>query len=136
MEDQLPCMKGKRLLIVEDNQLNMEIFKEIIGQTEIEMEEAYDGVEALEKISASPDGYYDMILSDIRMIYMNGYRMARSIRKLDRKDVKKMPIIGMTADREICKVEDAIESGMNDQIYKPFSAKEISLFFTRYLKSD
>lgn len=133
MDEEIPVYNGKRLLIVEDNRLNMEIFKEIIGFTGIEIDEAFDGVEAIEKVAESPEGYYDLILSDIRMIYMNGYLMTNSIRKMNRADVKSLPIIGMTADREECSPKDAREAGMDEQIYKPFGMEEILPLFKRYL---
>lgn len=133
MDERVPDYNGKRLLIVEDNYLNMEIFKEIIGFTGIEIDEAFDGVEALEKVAESPEGYYNLILSDIRMIYMNGYLMTNSIRRMNRTDVKTLPIIGMTADRDECRPEEAWAAGMNEQIYKPFGMEEIVPLFDRYL---
>lgn len=133
MGERIPNFNGKRLLIVEDNQLNMEIFKEIIGFTGIEIDEAFDGIEAIEKVAESPEGYYNLILSDIRMLYMNGYLMTNSIRRMNRTDVKTIPIIGMTADREECRPEEAIEAGMNEQIYKPFGVEEIIPIFNRYI---
>lgn len=134
MGERVPNYDGKRLLIVEDNHLNMEIFKEIIGFTGIEIDEAFDGVEAVEKVAESPEGYYNLILSDIRMFYMNGYLMTNSIRRMNRADVKTIPIIGMTADREEYGPEDARLAGMNDQIYKPFGVEEIVPIFDRYLQ--
>lgn len=133
MGEVVPDYRGKRILLVEDNRLNMEIFEEILSQTGVKMEEAFDGTEAVEKVAESEEGYYDLILSDIRMIYMNGYLMTKSIRGMNRKDVQKLPIIGMTADVEVCSVEAAIQAGMNDQIYKPFGIEEISDKLSKYL---
>lgn len=134
MEKKVPDYRGKRILIVEDNHLNMEIFEEILGQTGLKMEEAYDGAEAIEKVAGSEEGYYDLILTDIWMLQMNGYVMTETIRAMKREDVKVVPIIGMTADVEACSVEMARNVGMNDQIYKPFSVDEIAVLFDRYLE--
>lgn len=133
MLKEIPNYEGKRILIVEDNELNMEIFQEFLEMTNVSIENAYDGVEAVEKVAESEENYYDLILSDIRMIYMNGYTMTKSIRNMNRVDVKQMPIIGMTADAEWLTRKDAIEAGMNDQIYKPFAVEDLLDMLNHYL---
>ena len=133
MLKEIPNYEGKRILIVEDNELNMEIFQEFLEMTHVSIENAYDGVEAVEKVAESEENYYDLILSDIRMIYMNGYTMTKSIRNMNRVDVKQMPIIGMTADAEWLTRKDAIEAGMNDQIYKPFAVEDLLDMLNHYL---
>ena len=88
----------KRILLVEDNEINREIARELIGETGAMIEEACDGEEAVKMVSDSGEGYYDMILMDIQMPRMDGYEATKKIRGMDREDVKKISIIAMTAN--------------------------------------
>ncbi|MDO5350622.1 MAG: response regulator, partial [Lachnospiraceae bacterium] len=91
-------LSGKRVLLVEDNELNREIAEEIIGQTGVLVESAENGKEALERFEAMGENYYDMIFMDIQMPLMNGYEATAAIRKLPRRDASRIPIIAMTAN--------------------------------------
>lgn len=110
---------GKRVLVVEDNALNMEIARTLLETFGIEVEEAYNGKEAVEDVSAAPSGYYDLILMDIMMPEMDGLEATRTIRQLDREDAKTLPIIAMSANAFDEDVRRSIASGMNGHLSKP-----------------
>nr|WP_306813877.1 response regulator [Anaerofustis stercorihominis] len=116
---------GKKILIAEDNDLNLEIASELMTMNGAEVEKAKDGKEALDMFKASGEGYYDLILMDIQMPVMNGYDATREIRKLDRKDAKSVSIVAMSANVFESDVKKSIESGMNDHIGKPINMDEI-----------
>ncbi len=110
---------GYRVLLVDDNELNCEIASEILGMTNMEVETAENGREAVEKFSSSAPGYYDMIFMDVQMPVMNGYEATRAIRALPHADAKKISIVAMTANAFAEDVRSAEESGMNGHIAKP-----------------
>ena len=112
-------LRGKRILLAEDNDLNAEIAIELIGETGAEIERAADGIETLEMVEKQPDGYYDLILMDIQMPGMNGYEATRAIRSLDREYAKRIPIVAMTANAFADDVRESLSAGMNDHIAKP-----------------
>lgn len=116
---------GRRILIAEDNDLNLEIASELMTMNGAEVEKAKDGKEALDMFKTSGEGYYDLILMDIQMPVMNGYDATREIRKLDRKDAKSVSIVAMSANVFDSDVKKSIESGMNDHIGKPINMDEI-----------
>ncbi|MDE5872636.1 MAG: response regulator [Lachnospiraceae bacterium] len=105
--------KGKRALLVEDNELNAEIAKEIIGMTGIEIERVSNGELAVEKFKQVENGYYDIIFMDVQMPVMNGYEATRAIRAMSGDYAKKVPIIAMTANAFAEDVRAAKEAGMN-----------------------
>jgi CheY-like chemotaxis protein len=127
--------EGKRVLLTEDNELNLEVAKELLGIVGLTVEVALDGKEAVEKVSAMPAGYYDLIFMDIQMPVMNGYEAARQIRGLDRQDLKEIPIIAMTADAFASDVRKAEEAGMNGHIAKPIDIAKLEQTMKRYIKS-
>ena len=116
---------GKRILLVEDNELNREIAKELLGFFNVTVEEAEDGQIAVDMIEKNPPHYYDLVFMDIQMPVMNGYQAARQIRSLDREDTKHLPIIAMTANAFADDIRDALESGMNDHIAKPVEVPKL-----------
>ena len=111
--------KGKRILLVEDNELNREIAEELIGVTGASVESAEDGVQAVEMFKESAEGYYDLILMDVQMPHMDGYEATRCIRALGRSDAQKVPIFAMTANAFAEDVQKSREAGMNAHISKP-----------------
>ena len=129
----LPDYSGKRLLLVEDNAINREIARELIGETGVQIEEACDGKEAVRKVAESEEGYYDLILMDIQMPEMDGYEATRAIRALVRKDVCDMPIIAMTANAFDEDVRMALRAGMNAHFSKPIDIRTLRHMLYEYL---
>lgn len=115
--------KGKRILLAEDNLLNREIAVELISATGASIEEAEDGLEAVEKFEQSAEGYYDLILMDIQMPRLGGYEATRRIRKLSRPDAQRVVIFAMTADAFADDIAKSREAGMNGHISKPLDVK-------------
>ena len=114
-----PSIQGYRLLLTEDNELNMEIAEFLLEKEGAVVTKAWNGKEAVELFSESATGEYDAILMDMMMPVMDGYQAARTIRAMDREDAKTIPIIAMTANAF---TEDRIksrEAGMNAHISKP-----------------
>ena len=110
---------GKRLLLVEDNAINMEIAVMILTQHGFEVETAENGKEALDMVAASAHGHYDAILMDIQMPVMDGYEATRAIRALDDEELAGIPILAMTANAFQEDVQAAKEVGMQAHIAKP-----------------
>lgn len=119
-----PDWNGERILLAEDNDLNAEIAMEILTKNGLSVDWVENGRLCVEKFSASEEGYYDIILMDIRMPEMDGYEAATKIRALDRDDAN-IPIIAMTADAFAEDVAKALKSGMNGHIAKPIDVQTL-----------
>ena len=117
-------LEGRRILLVEDNELNREIAVEFLAMTGEEIEEAVNGKQAVERMEASPPHYYDLILMDIQMPEMNGCEAAKRIRKLERED-SDLPIIAMTANAFSDDIRMTKEAGMNEHISKPIDLPKL-----------
>ena len=126
--------KGKRILLVEDNELNREIAEELIGVTGASVESAEDGVQAVEMFKESAEGYYDLILMDVQMPHMDGYEATRCIRALGRSDAQKVPIFAMTANAFAEDEQKSREAGMNAHISKPLNIRAVYKQMNRYLQ--
>ena len=111
--------KGKRILLVEDIELNREIAEVILTETGFVVESAPDGTDAVTMVEKSAENYYDAVLMDIQMPIMNGYEATQAIRNLPRKDVKDLPIIAMTANAMEEDKEAVLKNGMNAHLAKP-----------------
>lgn len=116
---------GKRILLVEDNELNREIGVEILQMTGAEVETAENGKIAVEKVEASPKGSYDLIFMDIQMPVMNGYEATAAIRSLPGEKGKR-PIVAMTANAFAEDVQLAKNTGMNGHIAKPLDMNKLN----------
>jgi signal transduction histidine kinase/CheY-like chemotaxis protein len=126
-------LEGKRILLVEDNEINTEVATEILGMTGVAIECSPNGSDAVDKITSAEDGYYDMILMDIQMPIMNGYEAASAIRSMDRAYTKKVPIIAMTANAFAEDIMAAKSVGMNGHIAKPLDLEQIVKALKKWL---
>lgn len=126
---------GKRILLVEDNELNREIAVEIIGSTDITIDTAINGLDAVHKVAQSEEGFYQIILMDIQMPIMDGYEATRQIRSLQRRDIAHMPIIAMTANAFSEDVTNAIKAGMNYHLAKPIDIGALMGILSKYLQA-
>ncbi len=118
-EPEEEVLLGKRVLMAEDVEQNAEILEDLLDLEGMEAEHAVNGEVALQMFSDSPEGYYDVILMDVRMPRMDGLTATRAIRALDRADAKAIPIIAMTANVFDEDVERSLQAGMNAHLSKP-----------------
>ena len=118
--------KGKRVLLVEDNEINIEIAEVVLEGMGFVVEKAYNGKEGLDMFEQSAPGYYDAILMDIRMPVMDGLEATRAIRILARSDARLVPIIAMSANAFDEDMRKSIESGMNGHMAKPIDFDKLS----------
>lgn len=125
--------EGRRVLLVDDNELNREIAAELLKMMKLDVECAVNGKEAVDKFAASEGGYYDLIFMDIQMPVMNGYDAVREIRKLDRPDAEKIPVVAMTANAFAEDVKEALNAGMNEHIAKPLDINKLIATLKKWL---
>ena len=118
-------LEGKRILLAEDNDLNAEIAETLLEEMKAEVIRAEDGSMCVDKLKEKPEGYFDMILMDIQMPKMNGYKATQAIRNLPDKDKACIPIIAMTANAFEEDKRDAIAAGMNGHIAKPIQLDKL-----------
>ena len=116
---------GKRLLLVEDNAVNMQIAQLILKRAGFTVETAENGQLAVDMVSASEPGYYDAILMDIQMPVMDGYAATRAIRALHRRELAEIPIVALTANVFREDVEAAKAAGMVAHIAKPVDVQKL-----------
>ena len=126
-------LRGKHILLAEDNELNWEVARELLSVLEIEWDWVENGQICVEKFENSPVGYYDAIMMDVRMPIMDGYEATMAIRKLERGDVN-IPIIAMTADAFSEDIQKCLECGMNDHLAKPIDVQAVARKLKKYLK--
>lgn len=132
-EERQPELSGKRVLLVEDNDINREIVMELLQMEQVETEAVENGKRALEVFEASVPGTYHAILMDVQMPVMNGYEAAAAIRNLKRQDAQKIPIIALTADAFAADVAKARSAGMNDHIAKPIEVKHLFAVLQKWM---
>ena len=118
-------IKGKRILLVEDNELNAEIAKTVLEDVGALITRAENGQQALELFKEKPAGTFDVILMDLMMPVMDGYTATRKIRELERSDAKTVPIIAMTANAFKEDAEKCIAVGMNAHLAKPLDIEKM-----------
>ena len=126
-------LNGVRILLVEDNEINTEIARELLTEEGCIVETANDGVACIDMIEKADADYYKMILMDIQMPVMNGYDATLAIRKM--KDAKKarIPIIAMTANVFAEDIQKVLSVGMNDHVAKPVDMKILVPTLMKYL---
>ena len=133
--DEAPAdFTGKRLLLVEDNAVNMEIAKMILEQMGFSLETAENGQIAVDMVAASKPGYFDAVLMDIQMPVMDGYTAARAIRTLEKPELNSIPILAMTANAFSEDVQAALDAGMQEHIAKPIDIGELKKTLRSVLK--
>ena len=128
-----PSFEGKRVLLVEDNELNREIAEELLTAMGVTVEQAEDGKQALDMVSQAPLHYYDLVLMDVQMPVMNGYEAARAIRALDRPDAGELPMVAMTANAFATDIRAALDAGMNGHLAKPVEVAKLAQTLKRWL---
>ncbi|WP_051252311.1 response regulator [Ferrimonas kyonanensis] len=132
MQDSLPRLQGARVLLVEDNEFNQELARELLQQNGLKVEVAGDGQQAVERLQH--DDEFDVVLMDVQMPVMDGYRATETIRQ--RPEFETLPIIAMTANVMARDLERAREAGMNDHIGKPIDVEEMFATLARWIGRD
>ena len=118
-------LEGRKILLAEDNDLNAEIAEAILEHAGLKIERVEDGIQCVNRIMETPAGTYDMILMDIQMPKMNGYKATQAIRRLPDQDKACIPIIAMTANAFEEDKRDAFAAGMNGHIAKPIQVDKL-----------
>ena len=132
----LDVLKGRRILLCEDNQMNTEIASMLLKDKGMLVDTAENGAVGLKKFTDSPEDYYDIVLMDIRMPEMDGLEAARQIRALARRDAKRVPIVAMTADAFEESIRAAKDAGMSAYITKPVEPGKMFETMQQYIKNN
>ena len=122
--------------MAEDNDLNAEIAEAILERAGLKTERVEDGIQCVNKITKMPVGTYDMILMDIQMPRMDGYKATQEIRNLPDKDKACIPIIAMTANAFEEDKREAIAAGMNEHIAKPVQADKLLSILSEVIRQQ
>lgn len=125
---------GKRVLLVEDIDLNIEIAETLLEFIGIAVEKAGDGQQAVDILLEKPENYFDLIFMDIQMPKKNGYEAAKEIRASGREDLKVIPIVAMSADAFSDDIQKALSAGMNDHVAKPIELPKLSAALEKWIK--
>lgn len=125
--------RGKRFLLVDDNELNREIAQEILQMFGARVDLACDGQQAVDILMLSDAGKYDAVFMDIQMPVKDGYEATREIRASGRNDLKKLPVFAMTANAFQSDVQDALSAGMNAHIAKPLDVAALGRVLVKFL---
>lgn len=118
-------LKGKRALLAEDNELNIEIAQLMLEDQGLAVDVVRNGKEAVDKFEGLPSGSYDLIFMDIMMPVMDGLEATRRIRAMDKADAKTIPILAMTANAFQDDIKQSLEAGMNAHLMKPLDEKKL-----------
>ena len=124
-ENDYSMLKGKKILLVEDNKLNQEVAKELLTDAGLVIDVVEDGDLAVAKMRYAKENQYDLILMDIQMPRMDGFTAAKEIRTLSNSNIANIPIIALTADAFSETKKAVIEAGMNGHVAKPLNVKEV-----------
>ena len=124
---------GARVLLAEDNAMNMEVAKKILGSVHLTVDSVLNGRAAVSKFETAPPGTYKAILMDVQMPEMDGYEATRTIRASSHPEAGTIPIIAMTADAFAENVAQALAAGMNDHVSKPIDMPKLFGILNRYI---
>ncbi len=127
-------ISGKRILLVEDNDLNLEVAQFILSDAGAYVIPAKNGKEAVEIVKNSAEGEFDLILMDLIMPVMNGYAATKIIRSMERKDTSIVPIIAMSANTFEQDIQKSLDSGMNEHISKPLNVEKLLTVLNKWIK--
>ena len=133
-ESSSEILEGRNILLAEDNDLNAEIAEAILERAGLKTERVEDGIQCVNKITKMPVGTYDMILMDIQMPRMDGYKATQAIRHLPDKDKACIPIVAMTANAFEEDKRDAVAAGMNGHIAKPIQIDKLLSMLAEVLR--
>ena len=128
-------LKGMKVLLVEDNEMNREIAEEILTENGLIVDTANDGDIAVDKVRKAAPGDYELILMDVQMPRMNGYDATKAIRKLDDPQKSRIPIIAMTANAFEEDKKNALDAGMNGHLAKPIEVQKLIQMLTNFRQS-
>ena len=135
-ESSSEILEGKNILLAEDNDLNAEIAEVILERAGLKTERVEDGIQCVNRIEKMPAGTYDMILMDIQMPKMNGYKATQEIRNLPDKDKACIPIVAMTANAFEEDKREAIAAGMNGHIAKPIQVDKLLSILSEVIRQQ
>ena len=136
IEEQKPDISGMKILVVEDNDLNLEIAQFMLEEDKAVVVVARDGLQAVEAFKNSREGELEAILMDIMMPNMDGIEATKTIRSLDRADAKSIPIIAMTANAFVEDMRKTKEAGMNEHLTKPVDGEKLLQVLYKYKKQE
>ncbi len=134
LKEAYSSLEGKRIMLVDDNELNREIATELLRMHGFVIDESQNGQLAVEQFRASPPGTYDCILMDIQMPVMDGYQAARAIRALEREDARTIPILALTANTFASDIGKTHSAGMNDHVAKPIDMERLLELLQRWVR--
>lgn len=126
-------LKGYRVLVAEDNEINMEIARTVLEMQGLIVEEEENGKAALSRFEVSPPGYYAAVITDVKMPVMDGHQLARAIRSGNHPDAATIPILAMSANSFEEDIQAALEAGMTAHLRKPMTIEELEIVLQKYI---
>ena len=132
LEKQEKNISGISILLVDDNELNLEVAKELLEAEGAKVTTVWNGKEALDTFEREREGTFDVIIMDIMMPIMDGLEATRRIRQLEKKDAQHIPIIAMTANAFREDIQKSLDAGMNEHISKPVDIETIIMVFSKF----
>ena len=134
--DEEGIIEGRSILLVEDNELNMDIAEILLTDAGANITKAANGQQAVDIFKENPPGTFDLILMDVMMPVMNGYKATKCIRSLEREDAKEIPIIAMTANAFVEDIEKARQAGMSAHLAKPVQIEKVIKTVSVYCRNS
>ena len=131
---QIKIFGGKHILLAEDNDLNAEITITLLEDIGLIVERVEDGIQCVAKMEQMPAKSYDLILMDVQMPHMDGYKATKTIRELSDEGKAHIPIVALTANAFEEDRKMAISKGMNDHIAKPLDRKKMRAVLAKYIE--